>query len=107
MTHQPVPTLRTLADALVEAAKLNQGLYFVHSNDNTEFFSYESLLRKSLHVLYNMKEHGINKGDKVIIHVYDNSDFIVVFWACVLGGIVAIPLSNSKTKESQAKLINV
>jgi acyl-CoA synthetase (AMP-forming)/AMP-acid ligase II len=96
----------TLIQKLYKAAESEKGIYLAKTED-AEFISYSALLTRSKQCLYNMEQKGIVRGDKVLILAEQNKDFLVLLWACLLGGFTAIPLSASQSKEGQFKLLNI
>lgn len=55
--------------------------------------SYAELLDDASRLLGGLRGLGVAAGDKVLFQLAANRDFVVAFWACVLGGFVAIPLA--------------
>ena len=43
----------------------------------------------------------------MIIQRADNEEFLVSFWACLLGGIVAVPVAPGNTAEHRHKLFRI
>jgi acyl-CoA synthetase (AMP-forming)/AMP-acid ligase II/thioesterase domain-containing protein/NADP-dependent 3-hydroxy acid dehydrogenase YdfG len=55
--------------------------------------SYAELLDEASRLLGGLRGLGLLAGDKVLFQLAGNRDFVVGFWACVLGGYVAVPLA--------------
>ena len=51
-----------------------------------------------------LQRRGLGAGDTVVLYVADNERFVELFWACVLGGIVPVPLAPGGTAEHLRKL---
>ena len=51
-----------------------------------------------------LQRRGLGAGDTVVLYVADNERFVELFWACVLGGIVPVPLAPGATAEHLRKL---
>ena len=51
-----------------------------------------------------LQRRGLGAGDRVVLYVADNERFVELFWACVLGGIVPVPLAPGGTAEHLRKL---
>lgn len=84
----------------------NKGVVFING-DGEEFVSYHNIgisARKALSILQKKK---LGKGDKVILQCTGNQSFIVTMWACVLGGIIPIPLAKCKSEEEWKRLIHI
>jgi acyl-CoA synthetase (AMP-forming)/AMP-acid ligase II/NAD(P)-dependent dehydrogenase (short-subunit alcohol dehydrogenase family)/acyl carrier protein len=66
------------------------------------FFSYPELLDRAHRVLGGLQRAGLRPGDRVIFQFIGNQDFLIAFWACILGGVVPAPLSPSRPGMSTA-----
>ncbi|MBV9010723.1 MAG: AMP-binding protein [Pseudonocardiales bacterium] len=55
--------------------------------------SYAELLEEASRLLGGLRGLGLVAGDTVLFQLAGNRDFVVGFWACVLGGYVAVPLA--------------
>jgi len=102
-----------IANLLIESAKnkKNKGIAFIQ-NDNTEIFlTYEEILEKAIYCLGELQKKSLQQDDFVMISFQDNIDFVVGFWACILGGFVPVPISPPSAfkgkNASLEKLINV
>ena len=60
-----------------------------------QFLSYPELLARADCLLSGLRRAGLVPGDKVIFQFVDHQDFLIAFWACVLGGFVPAPLAPS------------
>ncbi|WP_432407302.1 SDR family NAD(P)-dependent oxidoreductase [Wukongibacter sp. M2B1] len=87
----------------------NDGIHYYDVEGNSFFQSYKELSIISSRILAGLREKGIRPKDKLIFQFSHCSDFIEMFWACVLGGIVPIPLNLSKTlnpDSNEGKLLH-
>jgi microcystin synthetase protein McyG len=86
--------LRTLPEVLANAVKHeNKGIIYIR-NDGTEYFqTYKDLYDDALAILDGLWQCGLKQGDKVILQIGKNQDFIPTLWACFLGGIIPAPLA--------------
>ncbi len=63
-------------------------------SDGTEIKqSYASLYEEAEQILAGLRRQGLQPGDIVMLQVEENQDYLPTFWACVLGGLVAAPVS--------------
>ena len=46
-------------------------------------------------------------GDELVIFTRSNEDFVVAFWAAILGGIVPVPVAVGISDEHRLKLIRI
>ncbi|EOW9529830.1 SDR family NAD(P)-dependent oxidoreductase [Bacillus cytotoxicus] len=90
---------------LMEAAdeRKDSGITFIQNDGVEDFLSYESLLNRAVHCLGGLQKKGIQQGQHVMLVLEDSRDFIISFWACILGGIIPVPLvypTSLKVKNS-------
>jgi amino acid adenylation domain-containing protein/non-ribosomal peptide synthase protein (TIGR01720 family) len=90
----------------VSAVK-DRGIHFIEGNDKEIFYSYNEIYSKALLVAGFLQSRGMQKGDELVFQLKDNKDFIVIFWACLLKGLVPIPLAMGISEEQKLKLMNV
>lgn len=69
--------------------------------------SFTELYRAALGVLWNFQQRGLTPGDHLILFTPDNQQFIDGFWACVLGGIVPVPVAVGISDAHRHKLIQI
>jgi acyl-CoA synthetase (AMP-forming)/AMP-acid ligase II/NAD(P)-dependent dehydrogenase (short-subunit alcohol dehydrogenase family)/acyl carrier protein len=84
-----------LANTLYRAAKISpdKGIRYIDENGGHYFQTYPQLLKTAQQVLSGLQAQGLKAGDKVLLQCVDNRDFLAVFWASVLGGLVPVPIS--------------
>jgi acyl-CoA synthetase (AMP-forming)/AMP-acid ligase II/thioesterase domain-containing protein/NADP-dependent 3-hydroxy acid dehydrogenase YdfG/acyl carrier protein len=87
--------LRSLATALRHAADHSPelGVRYLEADGTDLFQSYPELLTAAARLLGGLRAAGLRPGDKVIFQLQLNADFVPAFWACVLGGLVPVPIS--------------
>ncbi|MCL1918567.1 MAG: amino acid adenylation domain-containing protein [Peptococcaceae bacterium] len=88
-----------------------KGIIFVQDDGTETFESYPELYGHAKQILGALQNRGIQQGSYVIFQMANNQSFIRVFWACILGGIIPVPLSvpvtASPDTEAFRKLIKV
>lgn len=101
-----------IGNLLIEAAKnqKDNGILFIQNNDEV-FLTYVQILDQALFCLGNLQKSGLKQGDFAILSFENNIDFVVSFWACIMGGIVPAPITPPSSfkgeNASLEKLINV
>ncbi|MBN9381670.1 MAG: amino acid adenylation domain-containing protein [Chitinophagaceae bacterium] len=83
------------------------GIFFIYSRDRQEFLSYKDLYHRSVCTLARLQALGIRQGDEVILLTENNLDFLVLFWACLFGGFIPVPLPASTQEDHLQKLTAV
>jgi acyl-CoA synthetase (AMP-forming)/AMP-acid ligase II len=99
--------LPTLAAALDALAPSTRGIYYISGENNETRVPYSELRGRALGILRYLQAAGATPGSEVIILVDGTAPFVDTFWACVLGGVVAVPLAPGNADEHKAKLFRV
>lgn len=98
----------SLIEILREPKNLSdRGITFIKGSGREEFLSYQELYHSALRALSYLQIKAVKPNDELIFQVDDNRTFIVVFWACILGGIIPVPLSFGHNDDHRKKLFNV
>lgn len=98
----------TLLQVLQHSSKLsNRGITFIEQGGHESFLGYGELYRLAQHGLGMLQDQGLQPKDELVFQVEDNRSFIILFWSCILGGIIPVPLSPGKNDDQKAKLFNV
>ena len=66
--------------------------------------TYKEFLNKSLDILQYLKEKKIQVGDKILISLENSYDFLILIFACLLGGFIAVPIDPNLPSERLIKL---
>lgn len=99
---------KTLAEILQQRSYLDDvGITFIEKSDLEEFLSYRQLHQLALKALALLQSRGIQPKQEVVIQASDNKNFIIAFWACILGGIIPVPLSLGRSDDQKQKLFKV
>ncbi|MBM7776085.1 acyl-CoA synthetase (AMP-forming)/AMP-acid ligase II [Actinokineospora baliensis] len=91
----PAPQLdaQCLGELLPRAAarSIEPSIHLIAADGAQTRLSYADLLDAAARVLGGLRQAGVRVGERVVVHQADNQDLLVAFWACVLGGFVAVP----------------
>ncbi|MCP4133137.1 MAG: AMP-binding protein [bacterium] len=107
---------KTLAHMLRRAGEYSKnekkiGVYYVNPDRSETFQSYGDLVENATRIYWELRNIGINKGDKLMLQIRNEYNFLNVFWACILGGIIPVPLTvaavTMNAGEAFAKVLNV
>lgn len=98
----------TLVD-LIEERKNEEkkGITFILGDTEEEFVSYKQLYQTSLRLLYSFQQLGYKQGDEVIFQIDNNDRFVYSFWACILGGMLPVPITTGNNDEHKLKLFKI
>src|SRR5262245_26620127 len=69
--------------------------------------TYAQLNQRALGLLFHLQQLGAKPGDKLILLLNNNEQFIDAFWAAVLGGIVPVPVAIGISDEHRHKLLRI
>ena len=69
--------------------------------------TYAELYERALGMLHHLQQLGARPGDKLILLLNNNEQFIDAFWAAVLGGIVPVPVAIGISDEHRHKLLRI
>lgn len=94
---------QTLPDALRRAAQLSpdRGLVYVQPDGCEIRQSYPALLAEAEVILAGLQAAGLARGAMALLQLERNQDFVPAFWACLLGGIVPVPVSIAARYDAQ------
>lgn len=99
---------RTLVEALEAVSKIDsKGITFVHSEAEERFISYRDFSRKVREISTKLASYKIRPGDEMVFQVDDEEIFLTIFWACLIIGIIPIPLAMGTNEESKLRILKV
>ena len=98
----------TTLTELIEANRTRpHRITYLEGENQTREESFAELYERSLGILYHLQRLGARRGDKLILFLTDNEQFIDAFWAAVLGGIVPVPVALGISDEHRMKLLRI
>lgn len=100
--------MESLVELLLNNRTLSgKGMKLVRSRQEERFVSYEELYDRALKVLYRLQFSGLAQGDELILQIDDEEHFLYIFWACIAGGIIPVPVSTGGNDEHRLKLYKI
>jgi acyl-CoA synthetase (AMP-forming)/AMP-acid ligase II/acyl carrier protein len=100
-------SLATLVDVLEANREVDRAVTYVEGEDNERRVSYTDVHARALGILFLLQAAGARRGDKMIIFLNNNEQFLDGFWAAICGGIVPVPLAVGISDEHRHKLLRV
>jgi acyl-CoA synthetase (AMP-forming)/AMP-acid ligase II len=97
----------TLVDILERNRNLDVHVTYIEGENNERRLSHKDLHARALGILYHLQAKGAKSGEKMIIFLSNNEQFLDGFWAAVAGGIVPVPLAVGISDEHRLKLLKV
>ncbi len=98
---------QTLIDILENNRSVDRAVCYVDGESSERRVPYADFYTRALGILYHLQAMGAVRGDKMIIFLSNNEQFIDGFWAAVCGGIVPVPLAVGISDEHRHKLLRV
>nr|BBD17741.1 non-ribosomal peptide synthetase [Streptomyces sp.] len=83
----------SLTDAFRAAAEGDSEIVHLRAGGSEDRQPYARLAEDASRVLHGLRAAGVRAGDAVLLQLPDSRQFITGFWACVLGGMAAVPLA--------------
>lgn len=101
-------TFTTLIEAFTTICSAsNQTITYIEGKDKENIVSYADLKQRALSLLAEFQTRGLKQGNELIIFLKNNERFIDVFWACILGGIIPVPVAVGISDEHRSKLFKI
>jgi acyl-CoA synthetase (AMP-forming)/AMP-acid ligase II/acyl carrier protein len=101
------PKATTLTEVIEKNRSFPRNLSYLEAENDTREVSFEELYERALGILYHLQRLGARRGDKLILFLGNNEQFIDVFWAAILGGIVPVPVALGISDEHRHKLLRI
>jgi len=83
------------------------GIMYIDGVDQERFVSYAQLFENAAACLGGLQKKGLVKNDELVIQLDDNEALLTTFWACILGGIIPVPLSVGRKEIGIKKLYKI
>ncbi|MFW9930642.1 MAG: AMP-binding protein, partial [Candidatus Thorarchaeota archaeon] len=85
---------KSFQNILFDTANFHSGNFikFITSDNEVNSVTYKELLEQACLILQIITQQGFRKKDIIILHLESSIEFIKIFWACMLGGIVVLPI---------------
>ncbi|WP_212004531.1 non-ribosomal peptide synthetase/type I polyketide synthase [Chitinophaga sp. HK235] len=107
MTNASFPQTTLSALLIAQKDNLDKGVTFISGASKEEFLSYHQLYVSARSLLAYLQEKGVKPGNEVVLQIEDNKTFIQFFWACILGGIIPVPVAVTYQGENAQKLFRI
>ena len=104
---QAVKPHNTLIEILTGHRHSSRRIHYLNGQDDRRAVSFGELHSAALGVLFHLQAFGAQPGDRVILHTSSNEQFIDGFWACLLGGLVPVPVAVGISDDHRQKLLQV
>ncbi len=100
-------TAATLTELIEANRKTPRNVTYLEGEQSERTVSFSELYERALGILHHLQRLGARRGDKLILFLNDNEQFIDAFWAAILGGIVPVPVALGISDEHRHKLLRI
>src|SRR5215510_3777419 len=97
----------TLAELLANNRGVNRTITYLEGENSERVVAYGELYERALGILFHLQKLGARPGDKLIIYLANNEQFLDAFWAGMQGGIVPVPVALGISDEHKHKLLRI
>ena len=97
----------TLTDILESNRGIDRAVTYIEGENAERRVSFSEVHARALGILHHLQAKGAQRGDKLIIFLSNNEQFLDAFWAAIAGGIVPVPLAVGISDEHRHKLLRV
>lgn len=97
----------TLNQVLAANRQSDRRIHYLNGQDDRRAVTFGALHATALGVLFHLQAFGARPGDRVILHTSSNEQFLDGFWACLLGGLVPVPVAVGISDDHRQKLLHV
>jgi acyl-CoA synthetase (AMP-forming)/AMP-acid ligase II/aryl carrier-like protein len=101
------PNYTTLLDVIESNRGVDRAVTYIDGENSERRVPYADVYARALGILYHLQAKGAQRGDKMIIFLNNNEQFLDGFWAAVCGGIAPVPLAVGISDEHRHKLLRV
>ena len=106
MTHV-MTRAETLAELITNNRSVKRTISYLEAENSERVVEYGELYERALGILFHLQKLGAKPGDKLIIYLANNEQFLDAFWAGMLGGIVPVPVALGISDEHKHKLLRI
>jgi acyl-CoA synthetase (AMP-forming)/AMP-acid ligase II/aryl carrier-like protein len=97
----------TLAELIANNRAVKRTISYLETETSERVVGYAELYERALGILFHLQKLGARPGDKLIIYLANNEQFLDAFWAGMLGGIVPVPVALGISDEHKHKLLRI
>jgi acyl-CoA synthetase (AMP-forming)/AMP-acid ligase II/acyl carrier protein len=97
----------TLIEILEANRDADRSIHYLEGEHDERVVPFGGLHDRALGVLKHLQDVGAQRGDKMIIFLSHNQQFIEGFWAALAGGIAPVPLAVGISDEHRHKLLRI
>src|SRR5579872_6679664 len=97
----------TLTELIEGNRKVARSITYLEGENDSREVTFGELYERAAGILYHLQRIGARRGDKLILLLANNEQFIDAFWAAILGGIIPVPVAPGISDEHRHKLLRI
>ncbi len=97
----------SMTHILQDARDQQREIRFIDGDKDESVLTFAALWDRAVTLLGALQEHGMQAGDELVIFTRSNKEFVIAFWAAILGGIVPVPVAVGISEEHRFKLFRI
>ncbi len=97
----------TMTDLLADVRGRHRHIRFIDGENDESVLTFGGLWERASALLGSLQARGMQRGDELVIFSRSNAQFVVAFWAAILGGIVPVPVAVGISDEHRFKLFRI
>jgi acyl-CoA synthetase (AMP-forming)/AMP-acid ligase II/acyl carrier protein len=104
---EPMIRYETLPEMLEHRSRSDGAIGYLEGEGAEKTLRLSELRRRALGILRHLQRIGAQPGDRLILHVPTNEQFLDAYWACLHGGIIPVPVAIGISDEHKHKLLRI
>jgi acyl-CoA synthetase (AMP-forming)/AMP-acid ligase II/acyl carrier protein len=97
----------TLTELIQSNRNFLRNITYLEGENASRDVSFAELYERALGILHHLQRIGARRGDKLILFLGNDEQFIDAFWGAVLGGIIPVPVAIGISDEHRHKLLRI
>jgi acyl-CoA synthetase (AMP-forming)/AMP-acid ligase II/aryl carrier-like protein len=97
----------TLTELIESTRTAARSITYLEGEHDSREVTFGELYERAVGILYHLQRIGARRGDKLILLLGNNEQFIDAFWAAILGGIIPVPVAPGISDEHRHKLLRI
>ncbi len=97
----------TLTELIESSRNVSRGITYLEGENDSRSVSFAELHERALGILYHLQRIGARRGDRLILFIGNNEQFVDAFWAALLGGIIPVPVALGISDEHRHKFLRI
>lgn len=98
---------QTLTELAASNRNVDRSIVYLEGEKEERRVRYGELYERALGILFHLQKLGAKPGDKLILFLNNNEQFIDAYWAGILGGIIPVPVGIGISDEHRHKLLRI